>query len=623
MKMINQLRTHIVLIALISSVSIASVIAEGDDTKIRLAQAYERAGDHERAVQIYEELFVKDSSNYVLFDGLRRGYLNLKRYDEATMLIEHRLARHGRDIHVTAMLGEAHYRAGDEQRAFATWDGALAIDAKNPQAYRFIANYMRQNRLFEHAINVYVRGRKNSGDPSLFINELATLYAITMNYEQATREYLGMLYQNPAQLNHVESRISAYTGRPEGLAAAITVVQNELKLNPNVLPLWHLLAWLHLEGKQFDQAYAVYRTIDKLRNASGKELFVFADRAFREKAYLISYRAYQEVLETYPGFERRLYAQYGLARSIEELSRLLADLSRSPISLEFPPGEQRPNFQSAVDLYAGIAAVQPRSHLAAQSLYQIGLIRFERLFDFDGALEAFEKGEQAAPGTPTSFEIGVKIGEVWIAKGDIGKAEEKWNRLAGRGALPPDLRQKLQFKLTELDYYRGRFDDAVKKLDIFVQDPMLDFANDALLLQSLIQENRMRNEEALELYARAEFLVKQRKYSEAIEFLKQILGEHATSFLRDEAHMKIAMLQTVMENFVEAIASYERLIADFGNDSMVLDRAQLSIAEIYQFHLKNPQKAIEAYHKLLEQDPNSIYAAQARKRIRQLRGDSI
>lgn len=619
----GRLGIHIALIAVTSLVLIARVCAQDDGTKSRLAQAYEQAGDHERAVQIYEELFAKDSLNFVLFDGLRRGYLNLKRYDDAIMLIERRIVTSGRDINLAAMLGEAQYRAGDEERAFATWEDALTIDAKNPQAYRFIANYITQNRLFERAIDVYVRGREKCGDPSLFVVELAMLHVIMMNYKQATREYLGILYKNPEQLNYAESRIAMYTGKPEGLSAALAVVQEELKVKRDVVWLWHLLAWLHLEGKQFDQAYAVYRTIDKLSNAGGKELFSFADRAFRERAYLVSYRAFREILETYPVYERRLYAQYGLARSVEELSRLLADSIRNPVSLQFLQGEPRPNFQVAIDLYAEIAAVQPRSHLAAQSLLQIGVLRFERLFDLDGALEALEKGEHAAPGTPTSFETGVMVGEVWIAKGDLEKAEGKWNRLVSTAALPPGLQQRLKFKLAELDYYRGNFDDASTKLEGFMQDPLLDFTNDALLLRTLIQENRTPSEDALKLYARSEFLVKQRKYSEAIELFRQILSGYSSSFLRDEALMKVAVLQTTMENYGDAIASYERVLADFADDSEGLDRAQMAIAEIYHFYLRDVRRAIEAYQTLLEQSPNSIYSAQARKRIRQLRGDSI
>ncbi|NIM21245.1 MAG: tetratricopeptide repeat protein, partial [Candidatus Latescibacteria bacterium] len=112
--------------------------------------------------------------------------------------------------------------------------------------------------------------------------------------------------------------------------------------------------------------------------------------------------------------------------------------------------------------------------------------------------------------------------------------------------------------------------------------------------------------------------MKQRKFSQAIAMLEEILTKHSTSFLRDKALMKIAKLQTMMGDLEQAIVSYERLITEFGDESLLLDRARLGIAEIYDFHMKDRQKAIETYQKLLEQSPNSIYAGQARQRIRRL-----
>lgn len=610
---------------LISTILLLVPAAFGQDSNIqfRLAQELEQKGDYEHAVQVYEQLFAKDSTNYVFFDALRRGYLNLKRYDDAVHLIENCLAAAGSDLNLKAMLGEAYYRAGEEERAFAKWGEALALDPRNPQVYRFIANSMMQNRLFDRAVDVYLRGRKSCGDASLFSVELANLYAIVMNFAQATREYLGMVEQNNSQLNYVESRISTYSGRPDGLAAAISVVEEELKSKHEVLWLWRLLAWLYMEGKQFDRAYSVYLTIDQLSNARGSELFAFADRAFREKAYLTSYRAFRKLLDKHPENERRLYAQFGLARSMEELSRVLADSIESPDSLTFAANEPKPSFQQAVDLYERVAAEQPRSAVAAQALLRVGLIRYQRLFDLDGALEALQRGEQAAPGTPTNFDIRMRVGEVWVAKGDLDRAEEAWRRLGERAALSPELRQEIEFDLAQLDYYRGQFDAAEEKLDAFVQQPQLDFTNDALMLQSLIKENRVPDDSALKLYARAEFNERQRKYSEAVGLLEEIPKDFPSSPLRDEALMKIAALQSSMKNYGEAVATYRRVTTDFGNDSAAVDRARLEIAEIYQFHLRDSRKAIEAYETLLEKNPNSIYADRARKRIRQLRGDEI
>jgi len=43
--------------------------------------------------------------------------------------------------------------------------------------------------------------------------------------------------------------------------------------------------------------------------------------------------------------------------------------------------------------------------------------------------------------------------------------------------------------------------------------------------------------------------------------------------------------------------------------------------EIYERHLHNKDKAMEIYRSFLDKFPGSVYAAEARKRYRTLRGD--
>lgn len=47
------------------------------------------------------------------------------------------------------------------------------------------------------------------------------------------------------------------------------------------------------------------------------------------------------------------------------------------------------------------------------------------------------------------------------------------------------------------------------------------------------------------------------------------------------------------------------------------------MAELYQNRFKDKDKSMELYQKMLEKYPASIYAADARKRFRQLRGDTL
>ncbi|MDD7915580.1 tetratricopeptide repeat protein [Polaribacter ponticola] len=47
------------------------------------------------------------------------------------------------------------------------------------------------------------------------------------------------------------------------------------------------------------------------------------------------------------------------------------------------------------------------------------------------------------------------------------------------------------------------------------------------------------------------------------------------------------------------------------------------MAEIYNNHLNNTEKAQEYYQKIIFDYPSSIYLVEARKKYRKLRGDTI
>ena len=64
----------------------------------------------------------------------------------------------------------------------------------------------------------------------------------------------------------------------------------------------------------------------------------------------------------------------------------------------------------------------------------------------------------------------------------------------------------------------------------------------------------------------------------------------------------------------------EKIVTEFGDD-ILSDDANFLEGEIYERHLKNKDKAMEIYREFLNKYPGSVYAAEARKRYRVLRGD--
>lgn len=72
--------------------------------------------------------------------------------------------------------------------------------------------------------------------------------------------------------------------------------------------------------------------------------------------------------------------------------------------------------------------------------------------------------------------------------------------------------------------------------------------------------------------------------------------------------------------FAESIALLEKIVSDYPDD-VLSDDAYFLQGEIYERHLANKDKAMEIYREFLNKFPGSVYAAEARKRFRMLRGD--
>jgi len=615
------------LLALLLCAAYAYPQTTDELNKFRLAQIYVQQGDYESAIKLYEQLYKVNPDNYSYFDGLRNCYLQVKQYDKAIAIVQGKLQKHPSDVNLIAMLGDMYYKAGKETDAYALWEKTIQTDEKNPNIYKLVTNHLIENRLFDKAIELFLRGRKAIGNPDLFVTDLAMVYAITMDFKAATKEYLKLLKQDPNQLSYIQMRLASFTERQEGLKIATEVVKEEAESNEENISFQYLLAWLYFEAKNYEGAYTVYQAIDKIRGGNGLEIFTFAERAFRERAYEAASRAYKEVVENYSKIPMLPNAKFGYARSIEELANLKSGLdfeataTQPTSSAQYPATEAIPKYKGAIAIYEDLAQRYSHTEWFAEAWYRIGIIKFEKFFDLDGALAAFEQVLKQSLQRSISLDATFKIGDVFVAQGKLSDARGKYQIVLNSPAANSEYKDKAKFKLAEIDYFEGKFDDALPKLDEITKNVSANYTNDALALQIFIQDNRI-PEAALKEFAHAEFLVRQKKFSEAIAIFENIKRSFPTSPLVDESLMKIGDLWNQMQQYNQALMVYQELLEKY-NDSMWVDKAQMSIAEVYQFGLKDKQKALKAYEKLLKDYPNSIYFAEARKRIRELRGDNL
>ena len=85
--------------------------------------------------------------------------------------------------------------------------------------------------------------------------------------------------------------------------------------------------------------------------------------------------------------------------------------------------------------------------------------------------------------------------------------------------------------------------------------------------------------------------------------------------------MRIGKIYEKLGNFNAALEKY-KLIIDKHKEGIFVDEALYFAAEIYNFQLKEVEKAKPLYEEIIFKHEDSIYFVEARKKYRQLRGDT-
>ena len=114
-----------------------SALAQNVDfaAKLRLAQSFEQVGDWEKAAAIYESLLESNPDGFVVLDGLRRSYTELKEYDKAIGLVRRQLQTNPKDENLQTILGGVYDLANKPEVADSVWHVVIRRDPQNANLF--------------------------------------------------------------------------------------------------------------------------------------------------------------------------------------------------------------------------------------------------------------------------------------------------------------------------------------------------------------------------------------------------------------------------------------------------------------------------------------------------------
>ena len=590
---------------------------QNDVSMLRLGQQYEKSGEIEKAYQIYEKLYNKNPNHYEFFNSYRNILEYSKKYEDANRIIQTWLSIRQGDFTQLANYGVNLFRLGKDKEGNLKIQEALNIKPNDIHVYRSIASLLLNARYYDKALDIYMQARKI--DPNACIIEVASIYVFQEKYEEAIKEYLKLITFDGSQYGYVQSIILSHFNNKDFLDKAATVIQSTLKKNVDNTSYYNLLALIYNEQKKYDESFNLYIQLERIKNSSGTDMYNFSESAFRDKQFEIASKGYKYIFENYKNSPYLQSARLGYAKSFEGISNLKYDeeLKKSNKEYMLPLSEVTPFYSGSIQMYEDILKDFPNSPHSAEILFRIGEIKYKKYADLDGAIASFQEIIQKYPNSPFNVNALLSLADVYFLQNKIQESTKILDNVKGNRFAQPKQKDLANFKIAEFLYFNLEFDSTLSLLTELGKNFTSDYSNDAFLLMNFIQDNK--SNKFLSTFAKAEMLEKQNKLSEALALYNEIAS--INNSLADEALFKMGLLQRQMFFFDEAQKAFSTLIKNF-NESLLVDKALFLLGELYQNDLKDKNKAISNYEKILVDFPNSMYLNEARKRLRSLKGES-
>jgi tetratricopeptide (TPR) repeat protein len=602
-------------IFIISAGVILCQYSNDDNNRYLLGENYEQSGYPEKAKEIYEDLYRRNSSNTEYFNSLNRIYILLKQYDASIKLLEKGLTINPQDINLYGLLGSTYYLMGNETKAFSIWDEGLSKLPQNQFYYKVIANYAIERRAFEKAIDLLKRGEMISDNPLSFAFDLANLYSLTMQYKEAAEEYLTIVLKHPEQYQIVQNGILTYINKVDALQKTIDVF--EKKRDKDNINLSYLLASLYIQGKMFEKAYNIYSEIDSKLKSKGIELLKFAQDLYNDRQYDLGAKVFGDIIDRYPSSQIISSAKLGYAKTLEANleNEMNSGTDWKPFAFNKTGDAKRVN--EIITTYGEIVKIYANSESANEALFRIGNLKNKRLNDLDGAKEIFNKLTKDGATSKFAIKSYEELGDIYLQEGDLEKSREMFQKLILNHNIPEEEKNYARFQEARICFYDGDFSSGRELVSNIIRNYKDNNTNNALELALLL--NTMVNDSSnLVIFANAELLAEQKKFSQAREKYLIISQNPQAFILRNLAKLRVAEMDLALDNYDSSLKLLQEA-ADEKEKNIYSDKALYLQGNIYQFAKKDIQKAIEIYESLLAKFPNSIYLDDSRESINKLK----
>ncbi len=587
---------------------ISSLYVNAQQKDIALANEYFSVNDFAKSAPIYQKYVVKDAFRDKVYENYRISQIKLKEYASLLKTLK-KINKKQPDLYLVLVDLLHIEKLGDFKKDYNK-DYKRIYNLVKDDDYTLykVAENLQNRKLYTEYIQIIKSLRKAKKSKTIYSQELMAIYRLTGNKQGLIEEGLALIRRQPNELERIENLFQT-----DFQVDDYTILEKKLfeKISDDPHFVYReLLVWYYLQQKEFYDAFVQQRAIDISKKEKGYGLLKIAKIASSNEAYLQAIEILEYTCQTYREQEIFVTAKTNLI----EIKELQAKAN-------YPVDVVQIN-QLVTDYSELLKIAQNQNEKARIEQNQSVLYAFY-LHDNNKALALLTKiTKTAGISRNQQAKAWLLLGDVYLLDNQIGEAsltyfsiEKRWKNST--------YAEEAKYKNALLYFYTGEFDLSESMLDILKRATTREISNDAIDLSLFIKANSGLDTSyrALQLYADADLLVYQKKYTSAITVFDELLTKFNNHSLTDEVYWKKAQVYAQINQKEQQIEQLKLLINKFGKDIWA-DDAVFQLAKIYD--KKSEKSTAMQYYKMILLDyKGSIYTEQARKAYRKLRGDGI
>jgi tetratricopeptide (TPR) repeat protein len=581
------------------------------ETDIQLAQHYYSNGEFDKATGYYEKIYNSNPSK-VYFNRYFECLVQIKDYKTAEKIIKKQVAANKSDLELRVALGQFYEDIEEEAKAKKAYEEIIENVGNNPsviiQAYQAFASKGK----FDLAKMTLDKGRKVANYYP-FNFQYADYYALTGNKSEMIREYLDYVELQPTMFETIQLSINnrmklSSSEEPDFVLLKEALLQRAQKANSNLV-FSEMIIWLFVQSKNFNGAYNQVVALDKRTSNDGYRVQDLGMICLENKDYATARKCFNYVMAL--GENGAIY--------FEALKSLL---NTRYVELTTNRAYSQAEIDATLVDYENAITKTGKGRQSVSIILEYAHILAFYANKADKAIEILTNLMQT-PGLTDiqKAQLKMQLADVHVLGGDIWEASLLYMQIDTDFKFE-SIGEEAKFKNARVFYFDGEFDFAQGQLNVLKEATSRLIANDAMQLSVFITDNfgLDSNYTVMTWFASSELLIEQHKYVEAFELFDSIQLNFPFHSLADEILFRKAKAMEMQGQWQKALDYYEDLLKFHGQD-ILADDALFRMADINDNVILNKEKALELYRRLAIDYKGSLFSAEARKRIRILRGD--